>query len=575
MKKKSSIRVKLMVPVVILGIVAIIASLVSSVGITQVNSSARVISDQYLASTAELGEIQKQVEEIHKLALSHIIATDFNTMIEDVEAIKEKEVKLDEALEEYKDYIDKESKDEYNDLLENYKNFKLSIKDVVAHSANSDSVGAYTLANTDLANYGSALSTDIEHLNELNTKGAENEKSALSAIFGASLTVSIITIILSALAVLFTVYISNRAVVNPIIDAERQLNQIITDIDNRQGDLTKRVVVKSNDEVGALGNGINSFMEKLQHIFGIISNNSERLDVVVADVLESVRTSNDSASDLSALTEELLATMQEVANNAGSINDSAVNVRGDVNDIASKSEEINDYSVSMKRNAEEMENSARDNMESTKEKVEQILTVLRQAIEDSKSVEQVNSLTDDILNISSQTNLLALNASIEAARAGEAGKGFAVVADEIGQLANSSREAANNIQEINRIVTEAVRNLSAHSESLVTYMQDDILPEFQNFVESGVQYRNDATYIESAMNDFTQKTETLNEAVSQIADSINMITMAIDEGVNGVNGAATSTQVLVEDMDDISRRMDENNSIAGDLRKETSIFSKL
>lgn len=575
MKKKSSIRVKLMVPVVILGIVAIIASLVSSVGITQVNSSARVISDQYLASTAELGEIQKQVEEIHKLALSHIIATDFNTMIEDVEAIKEREVKLDEELEAYKVYIDKESKDEYNDLLENYKNFKLSIKDVVAHSANSDSVGAYTLANTDLATYGSALSTDIEHLNELNTNGAQKEKSALSAIFGASLTVSFITIILSALAVLFTVYISNRAVVKPIIDAERQLNQIITDIDNRQGDLTKRVIVKSNDEVGALGNGINSFMEKLQHIFGIISNNSERLDVVVADVLESVRTSNDSASDLSALTEELLATMQEVANNAGSINDSAVNVRGDVNDIASKSEEINDYSVSMKRNAEEMENSARDNMESTKEKVEQILTVLRQAIEDSKSVEQVNSLTDDILNISSQTNLLALNASIEAARAGEAGKGFAVVADEIGQLANSSREAANNIQEINRIVTEAVRNLSAHSESLVTYMQDDILPEFQNFVESGVQYRNDATYIESAMNDFTQKTETLNEAVSQIADSINMITMAIDEGVNGVNGAATSTQVLVEDMDDISRRMDENNSIAGDLRKETSIFSKL
>lgn len=257
---------------------------------------------------------------------------------------------------------------------------------------------------------------------------------------------------------------TNRWVIKPIRTTEKELKQIIMDIDNRQGDLTKRIVVKSNDN----------------------------------------------ATDLSALTEEILATMQEMSNSASMINSNAEIVRVDVSDIADKSSEINQYSITMKKNAEEMEISANNNMMTIKEKVAQIFSVLNEAIENSKSVNQVNTLTDDILNISTQTNLLVLNASIEAARAGEAGRGFAVVAEEIGQLANSSREAANNIQEINRVVIEAVYNLSEHSQQLVEYMEQEILPEFQNFVQVGEQYKNDATYIEDAMNDFTQKSDMLN-----------------------------------------------------------------
>ena len=93
---------------------------------------------------------------------------------------------------------------------------------------------------------------------------------------------------------------------------------------------------------------------------------------------------------------------------------------------------------------------------------------LNRAIEDSNSVNQVNSLTDDILNIASQTNLLALNASIEAARAGDAGRGFAVVATEISQLAAASQEAANRIQQINSVVTQAVHNLADNACLLYT-----------------------------------------------------------------------------------------------------------
>lgn len=152
-------------------------------------------------------------------------------------------------------------------------------------------------------------------------------------------------------------------------------------------------------------------MEKLQHIFQILTSDSEKMDGVVNEVLQSVHTSSDSASDLSALTEELSATMEEVSSNANVINENVDNVRNEVNVIAEKSNELNAFSKEMKTHAEEMESSARTNMETTSAKINEIVDILNQAIEESKSVDQVNTLTNDILSISSQTNLLSLNAS--------------------------------------------------------------------------------------------------------------------------------------------------------------------
>lgn len=130
-------------------------------------------------------------------------------------------------------------------------------------------------------------------------------------------------------------------------------------------------------------------------------------------------------------------------------------------------------------------------------------------MEDSKSVEQVNGLTNEILNISSQTNLLALNASIEAARAGEAGKGFAVVADEIRQLADSSRETASNIQNINNMVTAAVKELIQNSDAMVSYINDNILPDYDGFVSSGKRYRDDASHVDEVAKRLQVETDRL------------------------------------------------------------------
>lgn len=203
------------------------------------------------------------------------------------------------------------------------------------------------------------------------------------------------------------------------------------------------------------------------------------------------------------------------------------------------------------------------------------MEVLGQAIKESESVTKVNSLTDDILSIARQTNLLSLNASIEAARAGEAGKGFAVVATEISQLAKQSQEAANRIQEINASVTAAVGNLADQSTDLVNYMNESILPDYSSFVSAGAAYRKNASFIEQEMQNFVGKTDRLGENVNEIAASIDSITRAIDEGVDGVNGTASSMQTLAAEIDGVFGRMDENQKIAGSLKKETEIFVNL
>ena len=574
-EKRLSIITMILVPVLLVGIMLIITNYAGLASMKKVNNSANIIIDKHLKSIEQLANIQKYANTIHKESLSHITATSFEQKISVVSKIKEDEAGLEALLKEFGDDIDSDYKSDYDNIMMVYDEYKMSIRNLLAYSANSKSEAAYYSANNDVAVYAEQIYTSIDNITNSINKKLEASKKELAGVYTASLSTNVVTAIVGILFVIFTIVVVTRGVTQPLVRAEREIKEIISSIDNGVGNLTKRLTVKYDNEIGSLGKGINTFMEKMQHILKTITENSDKMDEVVNEVLESVKTSNTSAGDLSALTEELAATMQEVSNSAGAININANTVKEEVKTIADKSDEINNYAKDMKTSANEMEQAAKKNKEVTSAKVNEILKVLEEAIEDSRSVDQVNNLTDDILSISSQTNLLALNASIEAARAGEAGKGFAVVADEIRQLADSSRETANRIQDINKIVTNAVHNLSEHSTSIVNYLNESILPEFETFVAGGVKYREDATYIEEVMNDFSTKTEDLNGNIAEIAGSISTITTAIEEGVNGVTSAADSTQVLVTDMDNITRRMDENKEISKQLKTETSVFTVL
>ncbi len=572
-KTNSSIKLWIFIPLILLGVVSIGSNFLAERNVRSVNNEATTISDNYLTGITELSDIQGSAKDIHRMALSHIVATDAKSMISLVNSISGQEKVLDGQLKSYKKYVEDEKS--YQAILSNYQSFCDSIATMIALSANTDNQKAFAVANGELKSYADAIYAGIDSQVKTAKASSDAAKKRLAEEYKIAFMINIFTIIVSIISIIIAVFVIQLKIIRPISTAEKELSTIIQDIEERHGDLTKRITIYSKDEIAALGNGINAFIEKLQNIFRMVSESSNKMDHTANKISESVITSNNSVNDLSALTEELAATMTEVGRNASTINENAASVSDEVNAIADKTNDINDYSKRMKAHAENMENTASTNMAVTKEKVSQILDVLNQSIKDSSSIDQIDSLTGQILEITQQTNLLALNASIEAARAGEVGKGFAVVADEISQLADASRETANNIQKINSVITTAVHNLAEHSNDLVEYLNDSIMHDFESFVEAGVEYKQNATYIENVMNEFAGKTDVLKDTVAEIATSIDTISNAIAEGSEGVTSTAESMQVLASDIDNISKETADNLEIASLLKKETEIFSNL
>lgn len=527
-KQGFSIKQRLILPIILLGIVAFLSNILAVSNIRNVNSNAANIADNYMKGKDILSEIHQSTLTIHRMALSHIVATDYTTMTTVVSQIKEKEKALDDMLAEYENYVEEQDKKTYETLLSHYDSFKHALVYLVCASASSQTQTAYAYANGDVASFGAAMENTLDELNTSISEQTDKARKQLSSVYIISMVISIVSILACLILVFTAITIVLTYVVKPI-----------------------------------------------KNILHTIHGSSERINDVAEEVLKRTRTSNESAMDLSALAEELSATIQEVSNNAFLINDNAEGIKKNVNDMAEECSNITKYSAEMKARAEEMEKSAQTTMEGTSTKVADILEVLTKSIEESKCVDEVNSLTNEILQIAFTTNLIALNASIEAARAGKAGKGFAVVAEQVRQLADSSSKTANRIQEMNGIVTSAVYNLSENAKNLVDYMNESILTEFQAFVHSGSQYKTDAAYIEHAMDEFNDKTARLRTSMTEIAESIGTITKSIDEGASGIAGVADSTQNLVENMADITERMDINLETAGELKKETVVFDNL
>jgi len=273
--------------------------------------------------------------------------------------------------------------------------------------------------------------------------------------------------------------------------------------------------------------------------------------------------------------EELSASMEEVAATLDEITTGAQEILSASKEMSDEAETGKEFVAGVKGTAVSMRSDAQTSKENTTAMIQEIRAMLEVAIANSRSVEKINELTDEILSISSQTNLLALNASIEAARAGEAGKGFAVVADEIRVLAENSKNTANNIQSISGLVTNAVEELATDANKMIEFIDSAVLADYDKFVDMANSYHNDADHMDEILQNFYGNASKLAETMAQMTEGIDGINIAVDESAQGVTMAAQSTAQLVDALVSIKSESDTNKDISEELQGEVKKFKNI
>lgn len=543
----------------------------STTNFQKVRSTSVTITEFTLPMLEKTSELMINIERIQKFVAT-MTASDVT-----LEVLISNGQLLDKAYEEaellisemnvLKETQDSAFQNQYDTVITDYYAYINGIQAVLEFADGWESISLSQLI-TKLTNSMDIFMEAVrEDSSEIATRLYEDAQQTIDT----NATFGVVQIVLFLLVIVLALF----NVVFPTRKATKRLNEIIEDLDKNEGDLTKRIDMHMGDEIGELIQGVNLFMDKLQSIMQNIKQQSEQLNTASDTVLQQVQKADNNVNDVSATMEQLSASMEEVAatvehmtnaaeallSSAQEIADNAVGGSEFANSISVRANNLNQTAIQSKKTAGSMVTEIRGSMES--------------AIENSKNVEKINELTNDILKIAAQTNLLALNASIEAARAGEAGRGFAVVADEIRQLADNSKNIANNIQKISHMVTQAVENLAEGSDKMLYFIDTTVLNDYDKIVDITAQYSKDAYQVDQMMDMFDQGAGTLKSTIADMAESFKGIGVTIDESAQGITMTAQSAGDLVDSVHAIRMSSDINDTIAQQLQKEVNNFKKI
>ena len=385
----------------------------------------------------------------------------------------------------------------------------------------------------------------------------------------------IILVVLAMIVTVFAIIVSRTMIVSPIKKVSGELEEIVEAIRNDNGDLTVRIKIKSNDEIGQMASDINAFLEVLQSYMIQMRDDSEVLMNSIDMINKETEESNKNITNVSSSTEELAASMQEVSATIQQISNGSSQVVEKVQRMSTSADEGVTMVTDIKVRAGSMREETITSKQSATGVFENMGKVLEVSVEESRSVGQIQNLTDDILSIASQTNLLALNASIEAARAGEAGKGFAVVADEIRVLAENSSNTANRIQEISNVVVTAVEQLSENAKKMLEYVDKNVMKDYDAFVGIANQYQQDAEKMEEIFVEFATQANTMAEAMRFVDTNLANMATTIDESTIAVSTVAEDASDLVGAMMEIQNEVENNKKISEEMGAQVKRFKKL
>ncbi|RCX20612.1 methyl-accepting chemotaxis protein [Fontibacillus phaseoli] len=579
MRKTISFQIKLVL--IFLTFLFILNTLISGITNSQVQLSATLFSDSFLVLENERLKLAKELGQID-LSVQTFFLADGRTK-EEVSETTQKDVDqatvsttlIANLIEEYSNKVMNDTLRDsylpYQNSIQSYLSQVSIVLDLVEQGNSASAKENYK----ELDRLLEAMHGAEAHFQTVMDSHIAHEKTLIDSRLTRS------SIIIYAMAILFLISavvafrFALKTIIHPMNTASKSLNHIIHSLENNEGDLTARLEHISDNEIGQMANGMNRFLEILQSAMLSIKLGSNQIHQSAENISKNILDSTDSTTTISAGLNEMTASMEEISSTIQDIDHGAQLVLSAANLIAEDAGVNYDQVAHILDRAEQIHSQSNQSKLQTMSVVQDIEQAMSAAILNSRSVEKINELTSNILDISTQTNLLALNASIEAARVGDSGKGFAVVADEIRKLSDHTKHTASNIQTISALVTAAVKELVDNADMIMSYISGRVLDDYANFVDTANNYKADVENINQMLSRFTSQSEDLRSISTNMAEGIRGISLAIEDGVNVMIDSNESTSSLLESMTTISDEVSYNQEIVNRLHDHVNKFKKI
>lgn len=361
-------------------------------------------------------------------------------------------------------------------------------------------------------------------------------------------------------------------VVGKIMRSLNRVDKKIYDLIHSEGDLTQKLDIHTGDEMELIANNVNTLLEFIRKIMLNIAGNSTELGASSQKVVHSLTDAELSISDVSATMQEMSAAMEETNASLNQVKEAIDQMYEEIGSISSNANKGKESSNLTMTKAGQIYESAQKERERAKVLARDMAASVNEKIEKSRAVEEIRTLTENILTITEQTNLLSLNASIEAARAGEAGRGFAVVAGEIGKLASDSAEAASRIQAVSDEVVMTVNELSEKAGEMLRFLDETAMNGYEKLLETSDNYHSDVGAMNTMMQEFATESERIRGQMDYIKDAMSAINSAVEESVKGVVNVTEMAVDLTNNVGDIEKEANSNMNIVGELNTEVGKF---